>query len=327
MDAPQIESWRNIVRIGIAILLTGHRRRGKTGLGHKLLEICHEDLDLDCYIVNIPEEKEVYLPWWITNIPFSVDLPENAAIFIDEAALEFYAREHGKKANKDISKVLGAAGQKNQIIIFATHHTRKLDVNVILDMDIWALKKPSKMHVRMERREVKDILKDAWEIFDLLIDPKDKRATVVVDEIRDDYIIAYNDLPSHWCEELSLIFKGVSLNGDVDEEEEKGLQTSLQHGITIHYMAHLKPSIIRLVAELMGIDPDKMLTIDWESDTLERCFHFDISRQKDGLYYIDGRLKPSQLFDRVKQLSDEPLSLLRPHVVIDIEPGYEELLA
>jgi len=320
VDAPQIESWRNIVRIGIAILITGHRQKGKTGLGHNILEICHEDLDLDCYIVNLPEEKEAYLPWWITNIPFSVDLPENAAIFIDEAALEFYAREHNRDPNKDISKVLGAAAQKGQVIIFATHHTRKLDVNVILDLDVWALKRPSKMHVRLERREVKDILKDVWEIFDLLIDPNDKRATVIVDEIRDDYIIAYNDLPSHWCEELSLIFKGVSLkDADEEEKEDEELQTSLQHGITIHYMSHLKLSIIQLVAELMGIDPDKMLTIDWESDTLERCFHFDISKQKDRLYYIDGRLKPSQLFSRVKQLSDD--------IIIDIEPGYEELLA
>lgn len=164
-------------------------------------------------------DKWDFFPYFVQ--PYELDpdedLPEHAAILIEEAALLLYARKHGADLNQWISKILGACGQKGQIIVFLSHHTRKIDVNVILDMDLWALKQPSYWHAEFERREVKKIVKRAYEYFeDMLLEDARKQAYLFGGTSYDGVPIS-NPLPSFWCEELSKIWEGVSLIDDEDE--------------------------------------------------------------------------------------------------------------
>jgi hypothetical protein len=215
----------------MAILVTGHRRRGKSGLGWYILQLAHEMFDVTGYVVGVPEDKHIYMPYYAHPLKLDPeqDLPENAVILIEEAAMIFYAGLHGLDLNRWLSGILGAAGQKNQIIIFLSHHTRKLDVNVVLDMDIWALKQPTLWHVRFERRELKPIVKEAYDHFKGML-LEDARKEAFVYGINLEGAIFDNPLPDFWSDELSRIFKGVNITSWVDDvvradESESSIKT------------------------------------------------------------------------------------------------------
>lgn len=224
--------WKYLLKEGMAILVSGHRGRGKSALGWYLLELSHDLFGVPCYAANVPEDKHMYFPWFVDPYVLDpdTDLPEHAAILIEEAALVFYAREHGLDLNKWISKILGACYQKGQIIIFLSHHTRKLEVNIILDMDLWVLKQPSYWHVEFERRQVKKIVSKAYDYFEGMLLEDARKTAIVFGGTNYAGVPVDNPIPSFWCEELSKIWEGVSL---VDEEEPKSSYKKAGNGYTM----------------------------------------------------------------------------------------------
>ena len=50
-------------------------------------------------------------------------------------------------------QVLSPCGQLDQLFIFCTHHSRKLDLNIVTEYEVLAFKFPNKMHTKLERRE------------------------------------------------------------------------------------------------------------------------------------------------------------------------------
>jgi len=122
------------------------------------------------------------------------------------------------KFNRLMAKLVGITRQRNQLLIFATHLTRKLDVGIIYDADNLVFRQPSHLHARFERSELDPMLREADRFFRSL-DEDPIRWAYVVSE-RGTFKIRV-ELPSFWSEGLSKAFAAISLAPEVEEVEGK----------------------------------------------------------------------------------------------------------
>ena len=188
------------------IIITGKRGSGKTCLACYLLEKSD-----NAFFFGFPEEKKVYLPENILPLPFDniESLPENATIFFDEAALWFYARDSMSRFNKLISQIITEARHHNQLIIFATHTLRKLDIGIVIDADAILFKEPSHLHVKFERAEIRYIMKEVAKEFEKIEGDRRKYSYMLSHDFEQ---LVETPLPSFWKEELSHITIQVQLD-------------------------------------------------------------------------------------------------------------------
>ncbi|MCD6137778.1 MAG: ATP-binding protein [Deltaproteobacteria bacterium] len=193
---------KKILERSEVILITGRRGAGKTALGYYILEQSPNP-----YVFGLPEEAWQYLPESITPLKSLENLPEKATIFIDEAALWFYSRSSSQKLNKYISQLVTEARHQEQLLIFATHTLRKLDIGVVMDADAIFFKEPSFLHSKFERSEIREITREVMRHFSRLKDDHCKY-TYVLSHDYEGFI--KTPLPSFWCEELSKVSVSVS---------------------------------------------------------------------------------------------------------------------
>ena len=177
------------------IIITGKRGSGKTALGLYLLTKSKNP-----FIFGLHPSAWQYLPEKITPLERLDKLPEDSTIFIDEAALWFYSRDYTKKVNKFIAKTVTEARHKDQLIIFASHTLRKLDIGIVLDVDAILFKEPSLLHTRLERAEVRNLVELAESKFRSASGDLRKYVFVASHDIGE---LIEVPLPSFWCEELS----------------------------------------------------------------------------------------------------------------------------
>ncbi|RLF14334.1 MAG: hypothetical protein DRN06_07235 [Thermoprotei archaeon] len=186
---------KKILESSEVILITGKRGAGKTALGYYILEQSPNP-----YVFGLPEEAWRYLPKFITPLKSLEKLPEKATIFIDEAALWFYSRSSSQKMNKYISQLVTEARHQEQLLIFATHTLRKLDIGVVMDADAILFKEPSFLHSKFERSEIREITREVKEQFSKLRGDR-RKYTYVLSHDYEGFL--KTPLPSFWCEELS----------------------------------------------------------------------------------------------------------------------------
>lgn len=186
--------------IGSVILVTGARGTGKTALCYHILE--QMSGERDAYVIGLPEEKWEYLPDFIFPLTDISDLPCDSIVFTDEAALIYHSRDHSRSLNKQISKLVTETRHKNQILVFASHTLRKLDLGIILDSDSILFKKPSFLHSRFERAEIRSIVDNVSRKFAEINDRHEKYTYVLAQNYEG---MITTPLPSFWCEELSKI--------------------------------------------------------------------------------------------------------------------------
>jgi hypothetical protein len=209
----EVVTWADILDFPCIVMLAGRRRMGKSALGYYLLTLAQRLYDVDAYVKGLPREKWHLLPDYIHPLdPEEPDLPDSAAIFLDEAAMFYYARDFGTSLNKALSILLSISGQKDQLLIFATHYTRKIDIDIITDVDILAFKQPGMMYKRFERREMREFVKEVYEKFKKLPDGEDVRKySYVLADTCDFEGFVTNPLPDFWSEELSKAFAGIKV--------------------------------------------------------------------------------------------------------------------
>jgi len=196
-------------------LILGKRGSGKTAFGYRVLEEA-DGHDLTPHVMGLPRSKWHLLPDYIEPIEDPSEMSDDSAVLMDESYQYMFAREHGTSFNKMMAKLLGIVRQKNQLFMFATHLARKLDVSIVYDSDNIVFREPSFLHTRMERREIRDLIKEASDFFEGNPDP-----------VKSAYVITPNgskgvsvELPSFWSESLSRAFADVEL---LEGEEEEGI--------------------------------------------------------------------------------------------------------
>ena len=196
--------FKKILERSEVILITGRRGAGKTALGYYILEQSPNP-----YVFGLPEGAWQYLPESITPLKSLENLPEKATIFIDEAALWFYSRSSSQKLNKYISQLVTEARHQEQLLIFATHTLRKLDIGVVMDADAIFFKEPSFLHSKFERSEIREITREVMRHFSRLKDDR-RKYTYVLSHDYEGFI--KTPLPSFWCEELSKVQINIELS-------------------------------------------------------------------------------------------------------------------
>ena len=156
-------------------------------------------------VLGPPLELASKFPSWFTIVLELSDFrryPNHTAI-VDEGSFPLHARQALSRQHTEFDQALSLCGQMEQLFIFCTHHSRKLDPLAVEEYEVLAFKLPGKMHTRMERPEVREWSAMARKA--LLDFPEEERKewTFVLYDDLDEEVLLRNPLPSFWCDEIS----------------------------------------------------------------------------------------------------------------------------
>lgn len=299
---------KNIIQHPSIILIIGRRRYGKSVLGYHIIEKFHNERDLPTYVVSLPKEKHSLLPDWITPVDTVEGLPDNCVALIDEGALKYHAYMWGAKETVVMDRMISISGQKGQTFIFITHTMRKFAVTLLLDIDILLCKKPSLLHSKLERSEVRKLVEEVSREFDKLPRDEVKKNTYVISDDFKGFI--RNGLPSFWSEDLSKSYAGISINDKKEEKtEEKVIKPRfIEGGLKLWFKEEDKERVLHILSR--GIDGD--LSPMGVQCSADKCYYpFDLK-----LY--NGKYMPTfDLENGLESFEEEDIS-----VVIDVETTY-----
>jgi len=216
---------RTIPNPGLVLVL-GARRMGKTGAAHEIARVAHEKKGMPavCHLhgATDPIKKKVQrmLPSWMKVTTDRSEWPEGAVIIYDEAAQSAHSRRTQSGDAVDFEALIGISGQREQLILFLAHHTRKLDPQIVRDIDMILYKAPLYAHAIWERDELTDLTWRAVQFFEgIKPETAKKRANLCI-SFRDFSFTTFNNpLPPWWSDGLSKLFKDIGLNGGQNNQK------------------------------------------------------------------------------------------------------------
>ena len=148
------------------------------------------------------------LPKWFSVITTLNNLPKRAVIILDEASQMAHARRTQSSQALTLDKLVGIARQKQQLLIFISHHSRKLDPNLIHEADLILWKKPTYAHALFERDEIRQFTYKALDFFGGIKGEKARlKACLAMDFHNLKFAKFNNQLPGWFSDELSHIFE------------------------------------------------------------------------------------------------------------------------
>lgn len=190
------------------LLIVGSRGSGKTATACFIAERVHFKYPRKkIYLINYPSPQ--LLPEWIQHEKSAENVPNNSLLIIDEAALEFGARQSMSAKSKDLAGLLPILRHKDQSAIFITQNTGLSDVNLVRLVDSILIKKPSLLQVKTERSAMRQLLESAQ---NALMGKDKSHAYLIADEQE---TLVQTPLPSFWTTRIS---KGWSASENVQEE-------------------------------------------------------------------------------------------------------------
>lgn len=201
---------REIPSKGVVVIV-GQRRKGKTGLAFEIMDKQHTKKGMGGALflpLGLSRKKKTLLPSWVKVITDLSKLPKHSVVIIDEASQVAHARRSQSKDAVTLDALVGISEQKEQLIIFISHHGRKLDLNLITESNRILWKEPTQAHVVFERPELQMFTRKALEFFGSLKEGKTRlKTTFIMDFNRLRFATMTNGLPSWWNTELSHLFE------------------------------------------------------------------------------------------------------------------------
>lgn len=220
MSPPELTTILKAIRFPSVVIIMGGRGTGKSALAHEIMRQLHNRRKIGGTMfvpkVNLHKPLHKLLPAWIKIVSSLDNLPIKSITLIDEASQVAHARRTQSGDAVELDNLIGISRQRKQIILFLSHHSRKLDPNLIHDSDMIIWKEPTKAHVLFERDEMQLFAKKAWDFFANVHREKDKvKLSYVMDLHKLKFSYIKNRLPDYWKEDLSNIFQtvGVSMKG------------------------------------------------------------------------------------------------------------------
>ncbi len=215
MDPPVHLTFNQAIPDKGSIIVMGHRRRGKTGLAHAIGE--HGYRKGKAVVLHLPTaNKEAaakikkLIPEWMIITSDRSQWPNNAVIIYDEASQTAHARRSQTGSAVEMDEILGISGQRNQLIVFISHHSRKLDLNIVTEADLILWKQPTYAHCLFERDELSDFVYKAFHFFqNLKTNSEQLRTTLGMDFQNFRFTEFTNGLPAYWTQELSCLFENI----------------------------------------------------------------------------------------------------------------------
>ncbi len=221
LETPEKVNLYSIIPQPGVMLIMGDRGWGKSVLAYEMADNLHTRKSIPAIVhlptVQEPMRKQVQklLPSWIQVVKSRAEWPRNAFIIYDEAAQSAHARRTQSGDAVELDDLIGISRQRNQPIAFISHHSRKLDVNVITEVNRIIWKKPTYAHQMFERDEVSDFSLRAFQYFDTMrggnkwteaSKRRAQRMSLVLDMDVFDFMQCSNGAPKWWSEGLSTIF-------------------------------------------------------------------------------------------------------------------------
>lgn len=193
------------------IVIMGDIRRGKTGLAFSIMDGFHKRRGLPgCLFLpfKLSPKKRKALPSWVSVVGNMAMLPKRSVVVFDEAAQTAHARRAMSSDAISLDALTALAGQRDQLIIYIAHFSRKLDPNLITAAHRVIWKEPTQAHAMFERDEMQMFTRRALEVFaDIKGNVTRLRTSYVMDFRHLRFSTMTNGLPDWWCDELSRIFE------------------------------------------------------------------------------------------------------------------------
>jgi len=200
------------------VMIMGDIRTGKTGLAHEIAHEMHKRRKLPA-ILHMPRMDEKQrkslqriTPAWMKVTTKRSQWKDKAVVIYDEAAQSAHARRSQSGDAVELDELLAIAGQREQLILFISHYSRKLDLNVCTSVHRIIWKRPTFAHQLWERDEMADFTSKAYGFFRAIKGPvSQKRACLILDMENFGFLQCSNKLPPWWTDRLSRIFKEIQL--------------------------------------------------------------------------------------------------------------------
>lgn len=185
------------------IYLVGGRGSGKTATAFYLAERLKEDSEIFYIIPDRPKA----LPTWCRTEEDIKNTPIGSINIVDEAAIQFAARESWKEQNILLSKMMAISRHQNKTLIFLTQHTHLIDVNIrrLRDIILW------KQQADYVLSEGKFISKEQqfWQMIRSFMKPKTVEQVLFEYPMRRRFVMFEHPLPECWSELLSKSWRNI----------------------------------------------------------------------------------------------------------------------
>ena len=206
---PKALEWLRILSRYPRILILGGQGTGKSCLAFWLLEIIQNRAR--CYVYRLPEIGRSYIPEWLGILQEFADAPAGSIVLVDEAYLIFFSRDSQTKTNREITRIVNLARQKNIGLIFVAHESRHLERNILSGIDTLVIKKPAPLQAELDRSFLRSYLLKAQRIFQGKSDVSAKSASYICFSPSGFEGVLENPKSSFWSEALSHIFASGNL--------------------------------------------------------------------------------------------------------------------
>lgn len=200
-------SWKEVLHGCNVCVIFGQRGEGKSVLAWKLAEDAHmKGYETIAYLA--PKKSRQLLPQWVKHVDELKSLAKctKTYVIVDEAALKAAARKHQSPENRLWGMLVAISRQNDHVLIFIAQHTRQVDINIVGDADIIIFKRPSLLHVRFSRPELRQDVLEARKAI-LTKGKHSQKWSVVMDLNEGRQGVLSNGLPSFWSDALSKSFQ------------------------------------------------------------------------------------------------------------------------
>jgi hypothetical protein len=222
LSTPQKANLYSLIPYPGVVMIMGDIRTGKTGLAHEMAYLMHNRRKLPA-VLHVPKADEKVrkaiqrlVPSWMKVTTKRKDWKDGAVVIYDEAAQSAHARRTQSGDAIELDDLLAIAGQREQLIIFISHYSRKLDLNVCTAVHRIIWKRPTYAHQLWERDEMADFTGKAYDWFKAIDGVVAKRkACLVLNMENFGFSQCNNALPPWWTDRLSRIFKEIQINSVV----------------------------------------------------------------------------------------------------------------
>ena len=216
MSPPERITFRKAIPFPGVVVIMGAKGEGKSALAYEVMNQLHKThgakgcIFVPPHLAGIVKKLKGLVPAWVTIVTDLKSLPKGAVVLIDEASQSAHARRTQAKQSLDLDALVGISRQKGQLIIFISHHSRKLDPNLIHECDRILWKRPTYAHALFERSEISDFTFKALEFFNGIKGKLTIKKTVLMMDFHNLRFATFrNGIPPWWSEKISTIFEHV----------------------------------------------------------------------------------------------------------------------